>query len=119
MKRITATIIALVFVALSLSACSLEPYKSDYDEGYEYGYDAGLERGYAIAEDEYSGLEYEASDYASYHTGWLPEEAMWIIDAYQGNAPLYHGDVPSEEDYTAAIESLYRFYEYFYRRMYE
>ena len=46
MKRITAIIIALALILISLSACGLKPYQSDYDEGYEDGYEAGYEWGY-------------------------------------------------------------------------
>lgn len=126
MKKIAA-IITLVFFAISLSACGLKPYESDYDEGYEYGYEYGYERGYESGfEDGYSegqmdgsAIEYEGIYYAVDNSGWSPEEAMIIIDAYQNGKPFWgDGSLPSHKDYLDAINSLIYFYDYFYSAKY-
>ena len=100
-----------------------EKYLGQYDKGYERGYDNGHLYGYQEAEEEYSyygWLEDEAISYAREYSEWSPEEAMGLIEAYQNNEPFWQdGSPPSHEEYLDAIESLCRFYEYFYCAMYE
>ena len=142
MKRFIAIIVFFTF-AISLLSCS---YKGSYEDGYadgycdgysdaesevQYlmeeefldGYDAGYDDGYWEAEDEYNDygwLEDEAIHYARKYSEWSPEEAMWVIEAYQNIEPFWQdGSPPSHEEYLDAIESLIRFYEYFYSAMYE
>ena len=125
MKKIIA-IVAAIFVVLWSFKMFDGGYESGnttgYDNGYEDGYEAGYEWGYIQAEDEYNyygWLEEEGIHYARKYSEWSPEEAMYVIRAYQDNEPLYHNAVPSEEEYIDAVESLFRFYEYFLYAMYE
>ena len=117
------TFVVVFAITMGLSACSLDPYKSDYDEGYDFGYevgyDYGYERGYEDGYDEGkldgSALEEEGIHYAREHSGWSPEEAMYVIEAYQtGKSCWKDGSLPSHEEYLDAIESLIYFYDYFY-----
>lgn len=123
MKKIISLIAVLALTVICLTACGLEPYKSDYDEGYDYGYDYGYERGYEDGYEEGkldgSVLEEEGIHYAREHSGWSPEEAMYIIDAYQNDKPFWKdGSPPSHKDYLEAIESLIYFYDYFFSAKY-
>ncbi len=142
MKKLTA-IIAILILLCSFSSCTQEGYNAGYEDGYsdgysdaevemEYlldeefldGYDWGYDDGYWEAEKEYSDygwlLEYEAMHYAREQTGWNPEEAWMIIEAYQNNEPFYvDGSCPSEKDYLDAIETLIYFYDYFFSKRYE
>ena len=121
----------LVFsVCLSLlTACAEEStYSYSYEDGYEdgyndgqaEGYDNGYWEGYSEAEGDLDSIVgYNATQYASEYSGWHPDEAMCIIDAYE-NGECYYGNTPvTTEDYKDAIASLYHFYEYFYNAMYE
>lgn len=135
MRKLTV-LFATLMVLCSLSACSVETYEDGYRDGYsdaefemgylaeeefQAGYDIGYDVGYYEAEKEYSyygWLEDEAIHYARKYSEWSPEEAMWVIESYQSKKPI-DGTLPSYEEYLDAIESLYRFYEYFYYAMYE
>ena len=141
MRKIAALCTVLLFALCCFASCDRPTYEDGYIEGYsdgysaaesdmeylseeefEDGYDIGYEDGYFDAEDEYSDydwLEHEAAHYAREYSEWHPVEAMEIIDAYQNNEPLDGDGIPSEEEYLDAIESLYRFYEYFYCAMYD
>lgn len=142
MKRLIAMVI-IAIVLCSFSACTQEAYETTsyadgYSDGYSeaefelqylldeeflYGYDCGYDDGYREAEEEYSDygwLEFEASHYARDHSGWNPEEAWALIEAYHNNEPFYaDGSYPSKEDYLDAINSLIYFYNYFYSKEYE
>lgn len=146
MKRLIAIVASLALVICLLS-CSYEGtydegYSDGYDDGYsdarfemeclieekyldryDTGYDNGYWDGYLEAEEEYSyygWLEDEAIHYAREYSEWSPEEAMELIEAYQNNKHFWQdGSPPSHEEYLDAIESLIRFYEYFYCAMYE
>ena len=142
MKRFIS-ILAFFTFAVCMLSCS---YKGNYEDGYangyidgysdaesemQYlleeefldGYDIGYDDGYWEAEHEYNyygWLEDEAVHYARKYSEWSPEEAMWVIEAYQNKEPFWQdGSPPSHEEYLDAIESLIRFYEYFYCAMYE
>ena len=126
--------------ALCMTSCAGD---GAYDEGFDDGYDAGYEIGYQQgSEESYSEYELEESfdagyDYAienclyedeiiwrieedavhfaRHNSEWHPEEALVIIESYQNNEPFNEdGSPPSWEDYTAAIQTLVSFYEYFY-----
>jgi hypothetical protein len=142
MKKLTA-LFAILIVLCFLSSCAYETYEDGYADGYsdgyfdaetemQYqleeefldGYDWGYEEGYWEAEKEYSDygwlLEFDAMHYAREQTGWQPEEAWMIIEAYQNNESYYvDGSSPSEEDYLDAIDTLIYFYDYFFSKMYE
>lgn len=130
LKKVTVIITALTVLFL-LTSCSAKTYDEGYEEGYNDGYsDAELELeeqlldwyeiGYDDGQMDGKWLEYEASDYARKHTGWIPEEAVMIIDAYHSGAPFWpDGSPPSHNDYLDAIETLARFYEYFFCRLYK
>lgn len=95
-------------------------YKWGYDDGYRYGKEDGFTEGYDEAKSEYGdyeSLEMDAVDFVRKHSEWHPEEAIYIIEAYR-NGGDYCGYVPTKEDYDDAIESLSKFYEYFYFGMY-
>ena len=104
-------------------------YGEGYDEGYEeglvYGYDCGHDDGVYYDWDDNIGeigryFEDEAVYYAKDQSGWRPEEAWMLIEAYQNNEPFYQdGSPPSEQDYIDAIDSLMYFYDYFYSKIYE
>ena len=100
-----------------------EEFLDGYDIGRDDGYDIGYDDGYWEAEYEYNDygwLEDEAVHYARKYSEWHPEEAMWVIESYQNKEPFWQdGSPPSHEEYLDAIESLIRFYEYFYCAMYE
>ena len=97
-----------------------DEFLDGYDIGYDDGYDEGSDDGWVDNIDEIGWFfEEEAVHYAREHSEWHPEEAMGIIEAYQNREPLYDNAIPNEEEYLEAIESLYRFYEYFYCAMYE
>ena len=137
----------VIFASVALFVCLLScGYRGTYDDGYEDGYDEGYfyamikfedyyDRGYENGYDEgyWEGsqngwidhieepgryLEEEAVHYARQYSEWHPEEAMTIIHSYQSREPI-DGTLPSYEEYLEAIESLYRFYEYFYCAMYD
>ena len=90
-----------------------------YAQGFEEGYQACYEDDEASASAA-SNLEWEAVDYAREKSGWSPEEAWCVIEAYQNNEPWYQdGSAPTAQDYSEAIDSLIYFYEYFYGGHYE
>lgn len=142
MKRFVATLVLFALSICLLSCSQGRTYEDGYEDGYAdgystaesdmqylmeeeflYGYDIGYDDGYREAEDEYNDygwLEDEAIHYAREYSEWSPEEAMSVIEAYQNNEPFWQdGSPPSHEEYLDAIESLIRFYEYFYCAMYE
>jgi hypothetical protein len=92
-----------------------------YDTGYSHGYDEGSHDGWIENIEEIGWyFEDEAEYYALQHSGWIPEEAWMVIEAYQNNEPLPdESSVPSTQDYLAAIDSLIYFYDYFYSARYE
>ena len=99
-------------------------YTEELSDGYWAGYDAGFDDGYLWGHDDgfslISTAEWQAEDYAISKSGWHPEEAMAVIDAYENNEIfIENGVIPSEEDYKNAIQCLYHFYDYFYCGMYE
>ena len=144
MKKLATIIAMLILVLCYLSACGKGTYEDGYADGYsdaeakmEYlmedeffdSYDNGYDDGYFegsregwIDHLEKPGryLEEEAVHYARQYSEWHPEEALAIIYSYQNGEPLYDdGVLPSHEEYLEAIESLCRFYEYFYCAIYE
>ena len=131
MKKITAMIAVLAVLFCSMSACGPRTYEDAYDEGYNDGYsDAEFKMddkcqewydfGYDDGQRDGEWLEYKAIHYAREQTGWSPEEAMMIIDAYRNSEPFWEdGYPPSYEDYLDAIDTLMYFYDYFYSRMYK
>ena len=104
-------------------------YYEGYDVGYYDGYDFGYGEGYSDGSDngwidnlEGPGryFEEDARHYAREHSGWTPEEAWMLIEAYQNQEPWYKdGSLPSEQDYLDAINSLIYFYDYFYSKRYD
>ena len=138
MKRFISVLVIFSFAICLLSCSHKGSYEDGYADGYsdaesemQYlmeeefldGYDIGYDDGYWEAEDEYNDygwLEDKAIHYAREHSEWSPEEAMWVIKSYQNKEPFWpDGSLPSHEEYLDAIESLLRFYEYFYCAMYE
>ena len=96
-------------------------YDIGYEAGYDAGYDAGRDTGYEYAiencmyDDEIIWrIGEDASGEAQKISGWSPEEAVWIIEAYQ-NRDAMHQDCapPSYEDYLDALKCLIEFYYYF------
>lgn len=128
-KILLITLIGTLF--LCLSSCERSIYEMEreakreaaYNDGYEAGYDEGYGEGYGEgyneAFDHFSWIvNSDAVHYAREYSDWHPEEAMCIIKAYE-NGELAFGNMQvSEEDYKEAIESLYRYCEYFYYDMY-
>lgn len=98
-----------------------------YDKRFESGYDAGWEDGYSVGYDSWFDhpvdpakyFEDEAVQYAAKNSGWHPEEAWSIIEAYHNSDPFWEdGSPPSKQDYYDAIDSMIYFYEYFYSAKY-
>lgn len=140
MKRIAA-FVAIFVVLVSLSSCNLKPYRDDYEEGYDDGYYCGLDKGWDLGYDEGHSdgydegskdgwidyieepgcyFEWDASHHAKEQTGWHPEEARMIIDAYQNSEPFWEdGSPPTQKEYIEAIDTLICFYEYFYCEHYK
>ena len=132
MKKLLLMITIILALFISLSSCVSE---KTYDDGYFDGYEEGYNEGHLYAKDEYSEHSFDmykegydeayedflndivhdaAVFYAKEKGGWHPEEAMCIIDAYESGGMSY-GQMPiTEEDYKAAVHSLYYYYEYFY-----
>ena len=101
-----------------------EQREAIYEKGYEAGYndapsyEVGFEDGFREGHVDISIIRSSAEHYAREHSGWNPEEALWIIDEYRaGDSPSE--ELPTKEEYEEAITSLYRFYMYFYSGMYE
>lgn len=102
-----------------------------YDSGYEEGFDSGYDIGYEDGFDARSGDDWgnnqsilyameEAIYYARDNSGWHPEEAVDLIEAYQKQLPYYeNGSPPTHQDYLAAVQSLQDFFEYFYSGKYK
>ena len=92
-----------------------EMYENGMDKGYELGYEEG-----AASCDAARHFEQEAEDYAREKSGWHPEEAWYVIEAYQNHdAWSQDGSAPTAQDYAEAIDSIIYFYEYFYGGNYE
>ena len=125
-----ALCLGLIF---GLSSCiDSQAYEDAYFDGYEDGrFDASSEfrshsfemylNGYDEAYRDFADTVF--SDYAIWYarefSEYHPEEAMCIIDCYE-RGERYCGQLPiTEEDYKDAIESLYRYYEYFLNGMYK
>ena len=142
MKRFVAILVLFALSICLLSCSQTRTYDDGYADGYtdgysdaesemlylmeeEFldGYDVGYDDGYWEAEDEYNDfgwLEDEAIHYARKYSEWSPEEAIGVIEAYKNKDSFWQdGSPPSHEEYLDAIESLIRFYEYFYCAMYE
>ena len=137
MKRFVAILVSALLLMCLLS-CG---YQGTYDDGFEDGYDEGYFDAMIKFEDYYDHgyedgywegsqngwidnivepgiyLEDEAVHYARQYSEWHPEEAMAIIDSYQTKVPI-DGTLPSYYEYLDAIESIVRFYEYFYCQLY-
>ena len=138
-KEIMKKLIKVILVAslcvvllLCLSSCEQEQtYEDGYIDGYSDGrYDAKeaasdhsfemYKEGYDEAYIDFveSVICGEAVHYAVEHGGWHPEEAMSIIDAYNGQ--WSYGELPiTEKDYKDAVSSLYYYYDYFYNAQYQ
>lgn len=148
MKRYANLFMFAMVLVVLLASCGTETYEDGYEagyidgyaeaqlevgdlcekefsDGYEMGYDDGFVEGSEEGwidniEEPARYIEEEAVHYAREHSGCHPEEAMVIIYSYQ-NKELLHDDrsLPTQDEYIEAIESLYRFYEYFYGAMYD
>ena len=138
MKKLIAVLVSLASVICLVSCGNIRSYDDGFEDGYDDGYsDAVLkmEKKFSYWYDEgyWEGsregwidylekpgryLEEEAVHYAREYSQWHPEEAMAIIQSYQNKEPL-DGAIPTYEEYIDAIESLLRFYEYFYCAMYK
>ena len=139
MKKNITTLIMLMVIIFSFTSCYYqENYKEDYYDIYNNGYNEGYDDGYDIGREDgyYDGVEDGWQDnideigwwfegnairYARERSsgGWVPEEAWGIIEAYQNNEPLYDNEIPSEQEYHEAVDSLICFYEYFYGKHYQ
>lgn len=90
-----------------------EGYFYGYEKGYDFGYDEGSHNGENEASYIMDSIE-AASFYAFDESGYGPDEAIDIIDAYMAKIPI-DGNIPIKDEYDAAIESLRAFYGYFDR----
>lgn len=92
------------FASEEFSEHSWEMYKKGYNEAYD--------------DFVYGIIDNQAIHYARKFSEYHPEEAMCIIDCYK-NGTRYWGKLPiTDADYSAAVESLYRYYEYFLNAWY-
>ena len=97
-------------------------YNDSYYNGYEAGksdsYDSAYYDGYYDGYDDcyrdFCTIIYDDAENYSCESGCHPEDALAIIDSYEGRTTYWEGPLPTEEEYHDAIESLYYFYEYFY-----
>lgn len=138
MKNLFAALIVIIVTGCLLLSCSSEPtYEDGFDDGYDEGYfdaineyEDDYSRGYADgyiegksdidADEIIYYITREAEKYAGRESGWHPEDAWCLIEAYQNNEPFYEdGSMPSYQDYLDAINSIIYFYEYFYGGHYE
>ena len=118
-----------VFVAAIIFCCTSTPlnsndsgedYTEEYDAGFHDGYDFGYDEGFDAAYSRFeSAVNHDAIFFVNETCEWHPEEAVCIIEAYE-NGEGYYGDYQiTEKDYKDAVESLCRYYGYFYSRLYE
>lgn len=82
---------------------------------YNRGYENGSEESY----EDPANYEDEAAHYARQFSDYHPIEAREILDEYYGRKTPDPEHPVTEYDYLMAIESLYRFYEYFLFAMYQ
>lgn len=123
-------------------------YYDGYDTGFNEGYSRGCDDGYILGYDEgfdaITSAKESAEHYAFQKSGLSPDEALDIIgnydftkssfesgertsseaysdfEAYRNYLEEKYGEsAPAEEDYNAAVQSLFYFYEYYYERNYE
>lgn len=142
MNKILSILLVICLVLLGISISMTKDYAQQitdlsdeldmvrgesYDEGYKNGYDVGYEDGFeARSEDTWENSQSilyameEALHYARDNSGWHPEEAVDLIEAYQQQLPYYeNGNPPTRQDYLAAVQSLQDFFEYFYSGKYK
>ena len=116
----------ILFCTFLMSGCS----DSSYDEGYSDGYEAArsemedeiawyiqeqYNEGYYDGYDRIKDSRSDAESYACVRSGFSPEEALMVIDAYENGEPFWNnGDPPSEEEYQDAARTLYFFYKYYF-----
>ena len=143
--QIVFCVLAMAAVAIAIIADKAEPHKykstpETYDAGYEDGwnsgwyacydeyYDRSYEEGYEdgtqywIDDPTDAGVYFEelAAHYAREKSGWVPEEAWMLINAYRNGTEWNpDGSPPSKKDYDNAVNSLIYFFDFFYSRMYE
>lgn len=131
----------VIFFSIFLLACIIlsmfwvgrnyEDRPLSYEDGYEHGLeDAGhafedaYEQGFEDARHAFFEENIEiALDDAYYFTAqkgyWHPEEAIRIIDIYNNPNKYPNEELPTQEEFSEAIESLCIFYEYFYGENYK
>lgn len=127
---IAAVVAAIIFCCTSTPSKSdeSEEYSDDYTVEYDKGFDAGYDFGYDFGYDEgfdaaYSDFENAVSRDAIFFVRetceWHPEEAVCIIESYENGEEYYGNYQITEKDYKDAVESLCRYYDYFYSQLYE
>lgn len=128
--NICLCVILCISLIICLISCGRSIYEMEqdakresiYNQGYEVGYQEGEWEGFANGRNEANNdfewiIGFDAVDYAREYSGWHPEEAMCIIQAYEAGKP-YGDTVITEQIYKDAVESLYRYCEYIYYKMY-
>lgn len=107
---------------LAIASANVSAYSDGYDDGYSDGYNVGIDEAYELyradGQCNYSrGLidaQTGAENYAMKKSGLSPDDALYILYAYEHQEPLFDGKVPTQEDRGEAIEALRQFCEYFY-----
>lgn len=130
-RILSGALCAILFFCLS--SCSGEDAfddedNGDYYDGYVDGYNDAVSENdvYEAYRDGYNDAYYrfedgvlsDAIDYVQKYSKWHPEEALYIIDAYESGELAFGKMELSEDDYKEAINSLYLYYEYFYNSNY-
>lgn len=131
--KIFLSIALCVVLIFCLSSCRKQKtYEEGYNDGYENGnFDAndalsdfGFEmygKGYeeAYGDFVYGIIEYKAIKHARTFSTFHPEEAMCVIDCYEKGYAYCGSLLITDEIYKDAVESLYRYYDYFYSARYK
>ena len=132
MKKVISFILLSASLLLCLSSCNdrgavYGNYNEEYDDGYEAGFDEGYGEGlWEGYKEGYSEAYYrfeesalhDAVHYAEDYSGWHPEEAMYIIEAYENGDLAFGYMTVTEKDYKNAVQSLCLYYQYFYDALY-
>ena len=140
MKKFISVFTVFILLVFSLLSCSPKKtyddgfedgyseasskYEDHYSRGVESGYDIGYDEGYATAEADHekdilNAVE-RACRYASYNSEWGLYEALQIVGVRQGFMSLGDGsEMPTDQEYTDAIKTLYLFCEFFDSEKYD
>ena len=136
MKKTLCTLIVLIGI-LCLCSCSIKCQDtSRHSDGYLQGYADAMEQREEQCEDAIQNfvdnikctdtygdvalmLQEDAIDYVRETCDWHPEEAIYIIQAYESGEKYYGSHLITEADYHEAIRTLCRFYSYFLEQEYK